>query len=67
MVSVIDDSYDLILEYKEQKISNNELDLKTIKTMLDHKVVTPKYIRKLIDNNKINLSGIDTLINQYDN
>ena len=67
MVSVIDDSYDLILEYKDQKIGNNELDLKTIKTMLDHKVVTPKYIRKLIDNNKINLSGVDSLINQYDN
>lgn len=65
MVEVINDSYDLIMEYKNNNITNETLDLKTIDTMLKHKVITPSYVRKLIDKDKINLSGIESLLNKY--
>ena len=65
MVSTIDDTYDLMMEYNNKKIDNSELDLKTIDTMLKHKIITPSYVRTLMDANKINLSGIESVINKY--
>ena len=65
MVGTINDTYDLIQEHKSNKISDSELDYKTIELMLKHKVITPKYVRKLVDKDKITLDGIDSLINKY--
>ena len=64
MVSSIEDTYNLIKDYNEDKINENELDLRSIKVMLDHKVITKKYVRRLVDNGKINIVGIDNLINE---
>ena len=65
MVNTINDTYGLIVEHNENKLSDKELDYKTIDLMLKHKVVSPSYVRKLVDKNKINLDGIDSLINKY--
>lgn len=65
LVDTINDTYTLIVERNEKKISDAELDYKTIDLMLKHKVITPKYVRGLVDKNKIRLDGIDSLINQY--
>lgn len=64
MVSSINDTYTLITDYNNDKINENELDLRSIKVMLDHKVVTKSYVRKLVDKGKINVKGIDSLINE---
>ena len=66
MVEAIDDSYALIKDYNDEKIDDNTLDLKSIEVMLKHKVVTPSYVRKLVEANKINIVGIDSLINKYE-
>ena len=65
LVDTINDTYNLVMENKEEKISDSELDYKTIELMLKHKVITPEYVRKLVDKNKIKLNGIDSLINEY--
>ena len=65
LVETINDTYNLVMERKEEKITDKELDYKTIDLMLKHKVITPEYVRKLVDKNKIKLDGIDALINQY--
>ena len=42
------------------------LYLKSIDVMLEHKIITPNYVRKLVDNKKIDIVGIDNIINQYE-
>ena len=65
LVDTINDTYALVVERNEKKISDSELDYKTIDLMLKHKVITPGYVRKLVDKNKITLDGIEKLINNY--
>ncbi len=65
LVETINDTYNLIMEKKDTKISDAQLDYATIELMLKHKIITPEYVRKLVDHNKIKLNGIDALINKY--
>jgi uncharacterized membrane protein required for colicin V production len=65
LVDTINDTYNLIMQKKEEKITDTQLDYATIELMLKHKIITPEYVRKLVDKNKIKLDGIDALINEY--
>lgn len=64
-VNTFNDLYELGNDYYEQKMDENTLNLKSIDVMLKHKIITPDYVVKLIDNKKINLVGIDSIINKY--
>lgn len=46
-------------------MDEDTLNLKSIDVMLEHKIVTPNYIIKLVDANKINIVGIDSVVNKY--
>ena len=41
------------------------LNLKSIDVMLEHKIITTDYVIKLVDANKIKVTGIDNIINKY--
>ena len=41
------------------------INLKSIDVMLEHKIITPDYVKKLVDNGKIKIDGIDAVINKY--
>lgn len=65
-VDTFNDLYELGNDYYEQKMDENTLNLKSIDVMLEHKIITPNYVRKLVDNQKIDIVGIDNIINQYE-
>lgn len=64
-VETFNDLYELGNDYYEQQIDENALNLKSIDVMLEHKIITPKYVVKLVDADKINVVGIDSVINKY--
>ena len=64
-VDTVNDLYDLGNDYYEQKMDANTLNLKSIDVMLEHKIITPDYVKKLVDNGKIKIDGIDAVINKY--
>lgn len=64
-VDTFHDLYELGNDYYEQKMDENTLNLKSIDVMLEHKIITPNYIVKLVDANKIKIVGIDNVINKY--
>lgn len=64
-VDTFNDLYELGNDYYEQKMDENTLNLKSIDVMLEHKIITPDYVVKLVDANKIDIVGIDNVINKY--
>ena len=64
-VDTFNDLYELGNDYYEQKLDANTLDLKSIDVMLEHKIITPNYVIKLVDAKKIKIDGIDSIINKY--
>lgn len=64
MVKTLNDIYELLDE--SDKLDGNELDLRSIDIMLEHKLIKPRYVRKLIDANKIDVKGIDKVLNKYE-
>lgn len=64
-VDTFNDLYELGNDYYEQKMDANTLNLKSIDVMLEHKIITPDYVMKLIDSKKIDINGIDSIINKY--
>ena len=64
-VSTIDDTYKLIDDYDNKKIDENTLELESIDVLLKHKVVSKNCVKKLVDKGKINLTGIDSVLNRY--
>jgi uncharacterized membrane protein required for colicin V production len=64
-VDTFNDLYELGNDYYLQEMDENEINLKSIDVMLEHKIITPDYLDKLIDNNKIEIVGIDSVINKY--
>lgn len=64
-VETFNDLYELGNDYYEQQIDENTLNLKSIDVMLEHKIITPDYVVKLVDADKINAVGIDSVINKY--
>jgi len=64
-VDTFNDLYELGNDYYEQKMDEDTLNLKSIDVMLEHKIITPNYVVKLVDANKIKVTGIDSVINKY--
>lgn len=64
-VDTFNDLYELVNDYYEQKMDEDTLNLKSIDVMLEHKIITPGYVVKLVDANKIKITGIDSVINKY--
>lgn len=58
------DVYEL-MEDEECKKDHNVFNRKSIDIMLEHKMITVGYVEKLIDNGKINVPGIDSVLNNY--
>lgn len=63
MVDTINDIYELTSN--STKLSDNELDLKSIDLMLKHKIISKNYVNKLINAKKIKINGIDNVLNNY--
>ena len=49
----------------KKKNDENTLNLKSIDVMLEHGIITPDYVMKLVDADKIEVTGIDSIINKY--
>lgn len=64
-IDAVNDLTELGNDYYEQEMDENTLNLKSIDVMLEHKIVTPNYIIKLVDADKINIVGIDSVVNKY--
>lgn len=65
-VDTFNDIYDLSEKYTNESMTSDEFDLASIDTMLKHKVITTKYVQKLVNKGKIKLLGIDNIINKYE-
>ncbi len=63
-VSVFDDFASLKDKY-ENSDNTNEFNLETIDIFLKYKVVTPKTVNSLIDNGKLDIDGIENVLNKY--
>lgn len=63
MVDTINDIYELTKD--STKLDTNTLDLKSIDVMLKHKLITKKYVERLIDAKKIDVKGIEEVLNKY--
>lgn len=46
--------------------NSNEFNLETLDLFLKYKVVTPDLVKKLDESGKINIDGIDTVLNKYE-
>lgn len=64
-IDTVNDLTELGNDYYEKELDENTLNLKSIDVMLEHKIITPKYVVKLVDANKINIVGIDSVLNKY--
>ena len=63
MVNTINDIYELTKD--STKLDENTLDLESIDLMLKHKLISKSYVEKLIDAKKLNVSGIENILNKY--
>lgn len=64
-VDTFNDLYELGKDYTDNKLTENDLNLASIDTMLKHKIITPEYVIKLIDADKIKVTGVDSVVNKY--
>ena len=64
MGDTVTDVYKLIENNKDLK-DKDQINRETINIMLKHKVIRVKHVEKLIERGKINVPGIDTVLNQY--
>lgn len=64
-VDTFNDIYELNNSYNDNKLNSNELNLASIDVMLKHEIVTPNYIMKLVEHNKIKVSGVEEVVNKY--
>ena len=64
MVNTVNDLYSLGDKYVSETDSN-AFNKEAIDIMLKHKIITVNYVEKLIDKNKINIVGIDSVLNKY--
>lgn len=60
----VDEIYDLVAGYNKNP-NVNTFNYKSVKIMLDNKVITSDYLEKLKEKDKISFPGIDDLINEY--
>lgn len=64
-VETFNDISELGKSYTEQELNENNLNLEAIDVMLKHNVITPDYVLKLVEAKKINVTGIDSVLNKY--
>ena len=64
IVTTVNDIYEVGKGYTDQDDSET-LNREAIEIMLKHKVITADYVSKLVDAGKIDVLGIDNIINQY--
>lgn len=64
-VDTFNDIYNLNNLYADKELSNDELNRRSIDVMLKHEIVTPNYIIKLVEHNKIEVPGILDVVNKY--
>ncbi len=60
----VNDVYEL-LESKEYDSNPDGFNRKAIDIMLEHKMISVKYVERLIDYGKIRVPGIDSVLNEY--
>ncbi|MBQ7136746.1 MAG: CvpA family protein [Bacilli bacterium] len=60
----VTDVYNLVENNKDVK-NKDQINRETINIMLKHKVISVKHIEKLIEKDKINVPGIDAVLNEY--
>ncbi len=63
-VGVVNEIYDLKEEFKDD-VDSNELNRRVLDVMLKHKMVTVKGIDNLINQGKLTILGIETILNKY--
>ena len=64
--NVINEFTLLTKNYKEEE-NENEYNLMTMDIFLKYKVITVKSTKKLVDMGKLNIDGINELIDKYNN
>lgn len=65
VVNTFNDIYELKENYYNQDSSSNEFNLKAIDVMLKNKVISVNYVEKLEEKGKINIAGLDSVLNNY--
>ena len=65
LVETFEDISKLEDNYQGVNINDNGLNLDAIDIMLKHDVITPKYVGKLVEADKINVTGIENVLNKY--
>jgi len=65
LVETFEDISKLEDNYQGVNINDNGLNLDAIDIMLKHDVITPKYVEKLVEADKINVTGIENVLNKY--
>ena len=64
IVTTVNDIYEVGKGYTDQDDSET-LNREAIEIMLKHKIITADYVSKLVDAGKIDVLGINNIINQY--
>jgi len=64
IVTTVNDIYEVGKGYTDQEDAET-LNRETIEIMLKHKIITADYVSKLVDAGKIDILGINNIINQY--
>ena len=64
-VKVIAEFTELKEEYDDENIDSNEFNLKTLDVFLKYNVVTVESVEKLEEKGKLEIDGLDELLNQY--
>ena len=64
-LNVVDEFKELTKKY-EYMDDNNQFNLETLDLFLKYKVTTPKVVRQLQNDGKINITGIDDVLKKYE-
>ncbi len=64
-VDVLDEFKDLTKKYKNTS-DNNQFNLETLDLFLKYKVTSPKVVKELQEDGKINIDGIDSVLAKYE-
>ena len=60
----VSDVYNL-MDSKDYKNDKDAFNREAINIMLEHKMITVKYVEKLVDYGKLRVAGIDSVLNNY--
>lgn len=60
VIEIYDLGKDYVVDRDSDKFNRNSIDI-----MLKNKIITKEYVEKLIDKNKINVSGLEDILNKY--